>query len=369
MVKYYIPKSTSITLNAKDYDNTEEVIVNVTASENGKVTIKLGNLNKTIDVNADVVTSVDFGLLDVGSYNVVANFTAGNNYIDSAVTDNVKVLSKINDDEVNITIPEIVANQENQIVVNLPSDATGTVTLTIGNNTYQFSVNNGVATVKVPKLEDRTYEYVIEYSGDNIYSSFSTSGNIDVSKATLDVEIPPLDKPSSDGSITINLSSGATGTVTLVIDKKPYSFPVQNGVAKIYMPNLSKGNYDYIITYSGDSKYASFSKTGCITVNKQTTPTKPVTKITITLKTVNVKKSAKKLILQATLKQGKNPLKGKKITFKFKSKKYTAKTNKKGIAKVTIKKNVLKKLKVGKKIKYQASYGKILAKKTAKVRK
>ena len=92
-------------------------------------------------------------------------------------------------------------------------------------------------------------------------------------------------------------------------------------------------------------------------------------KPTITLKTVKIKKSAKKLILQATLKQGKTPLKSKKITFKFNGKKYTAKTNKKGVAKVTIKKKVLKKLKVGKKVKYQASYGKIIAKKTAKIKK
>lgn len=56
---------------------------------------------------------------------------------------------------------------------------------------------------------------------------------------------------------------------------------------------------------------------------------------------------------------------GLKVIFKFNDKKYTAKTNKKGIAKVTIKKNILKKLKVGKKVKYQASYGKTTVKKNS----
>ena len=89
----------------------------------------------------------------------------------------------------------------------------------------------------------------------------------------------------------------------------------------------------------------------------------------VTLKKVVVKKSAKKLKLQATLKKGSTPLKGKYVTFKFNGKTYKAKTNSKGIAKVTIKKKVLKKLKVGKKIKYQAKHGSFIAKKTAMVKK
>ena len=179
------------------------------------------------------------------------------------------------------------------------------------------------------------------------------------------ITIPSL----STGSGTVKLPTDASGTITLDIAGKKYNFPVVNGVANVKLPDLANGNYGYIITYSGDTNYASFTKTGSVTVKKQTIPTKPVVKTTITLKTVKVKKSAKKLILQATLKQGKKALSGKKVTFKFNGKTYKAKTNKKGIAKVTIKKNVLKKLKVGKKVTYQAGYGKVTAKKTAKIKK
>lgn len=89
----------------------------------------------------------------------------------------------------------------------------------------------------------------------------------------------------------------------------------------------------------------------------------------VTLKTVTVKKSAKKLTLQATLKKGSSALKSKQVTFKFNGKTYKAKTNSKGIAKVTIKQSVLKKLKVGKTITYLARYSSFSAKKTAKVKK
>ena len=46
-----------------------------------------------------------------------------------------------------------------------------------------------------------------------------------------------------------------------------------------------------------------------------------------------------------------------------------SKTNKKGVATFKVKKNLLKKLKAGKKYKYQVTYGKDTVKKTLKVKK
>ena len=89
----------------------------------------------------------------------------------------------------------------------------------------------------------------------------------------------------------------------------------------------------------------------------------------LTLKTTKVKKSAKKVVLTAKLTKGKSLIKRKTVKFKFNNKTYKAKTNKKGMAKVTIKKNILKKLKVGKKVKYQAKYKNVSVKKTVEVKK
>ena len=137
---------------------------------------------------------------------------------------------------------------------------------------------------------------------------------------------------------------------------------------------LSVGTHDVSVKYwneeGGDVFY---SNTFSVKVNAKQAPiVKPPVKkdvIKLTLKKVKVKKSAKKLVLQATLKINKKAKKGLKVIFKFNGKKYTAKTNKKGVAKVTIKKKVLKKLKVGKKVKIQVSYGKTVKKLTVKVKK
>ena len=107
-----------------------------------------------------------------------------------------------------------------------------------------------------------------------------------------------------------------------------------------------------------------------ITALGETATKKLTVKHLLSLKKVTVKKSLKKLVLKATLsKLNGKYLKGKKVTFKFNGKKYSARTDKKGVAKVTVKKSVLNKLKVGKKIIYQATYLKDTVKVAAKVKR
>ena len=132
---------------------------------------------------------------------------------------------------------------------------------------------------------------------------------------------------------------------TLKTDKNGY---ITLKFTKTYLPK----------TYTVTAEYKGIKVTNKVNVKQ-----------ILTLKKVKVKKSAKKLVVKATLKEGKKALKNKKVTFKFKGKKYKAKTNKKGIAKVTIKKSVLKKLKVGKKVKYQVTYLKDTVKRSVKVKK
>jgi hypothetical protein len=86
---------------------------------------------------------------------------------------------------------------------------------------------------------------------------------------------------------------------------------------------------------------------------------KIVVKQILKSKSVSAKKS-KNLKFTATLKWSNGKaLVGKKIVFKFRGKKYVAKTNKKGVATIKIKKSVLKKLKVGKKYKISITYNAI----------
>jgi predicted outer membrane repeat protein len=142
--------------------------------------------------------------------------------------------------------------------------------------------------------------------------------------------------------------------VTVKIGKRTYTFKTDNNgyitikLTKKYVPK----KYTITATYKG------------YTI-KNTIKVKQV----LSAKNFKVKKSAKKLVLTAKLKQGKKALKNKRVTFKFKGKKYKAKTNKKGVAKVTIKKKVIKKLKAGKKYKFTVTYLKDTIKRNVKVKR
>jgi hypothetical protein len=148
---------------------------------------------------------------------------------------------------------------------------------------------------------------------------------------------------------------GKNKVVTIKIGKKSYKVKTNaNGYATLKIPSkITPGKYTISAKYKGQ------------TVKNKLT----VKQVLKTTKTVKVKKSAKKLVLKATLKKGKTAIKSKTVKFKVNGKTYKGKTNKYGIAKVTLKKAAIKKLKAGKKYTIKVSYLSDAVKATLKVRR
>ena len=270
-----------------------------------------------------------------------------------------------NKNDSGVELPSFDGISGDNLEIQLPDDATGTVTLTVNNDTYEFKVNKGVVNIKVPdNLGNGEHPFTIAYSGDDNYAPFSDTGSFKVNK-----DVKPTQNIKfvvSNSKVTYGAGSyftikvyGADGKlidgagITIKVNGKTFkTLTTKNGIAK-FKVKQKPGKYKLTLNALGTS------------LNKTLT-----VKHLVTLKKVTVKKSAKKLILTAALaKVNKKYLKSKKVTFKFNGKKFTTKTNKKGVAKVTIKPSVLKKLKVGKKVTYQATYLKDTVKKTVKVRK
>ena len=248
----------------------------------------------------------------------------------------------------------------------LLSNAIGNVTFTILDEYANVvaeevvGVVNGIATLDISKYKNGNYVIQWNYSGDEKHTPI-----------TRQVSLSIIHKASriNAGDVKITYTQSSWYSVTLYgNDGKPLSnarveFLIGNKV--IGRVNTNANGVAGVSISSNPGTYSLSIKAPGKTVTKKLT-----VEHIISLKTVKIKRSAKKLVLTATLKKinGKY-LKGKRITFKFNGKKYSAKTNKKGVAKVTIKKNVLKKLKKGKKVTYQATYLKDTVKKKSKVKK
>lgn len=230
------------------------------------------------------------------------------------------------------------------------------VTVILDGKKYSMTTDKkGVLDSVLQKLELGTHKFVIKNPATSeewtvtvtVVERFTYANNVNM--YYYDGSAFRVQVTDNSGNVV-----GANEVVTIKINKKTYRVKTNaKGYAVFKIPKTVKpGTYKITAIYAG------------VQVDQ-----KVKVKQVLKLAKVKVKKSAKKLIIKATLKQGKKALKGKKIVFKFKGKKYIAKTNKKGIAKITVKKSVLKKLKAGKKITYTATYLKDTVKRTVKVKK
>lgn len=261
---------------------------------------------------------------------------------------------------VSLSIPkEIIAKDTSTLTFTLPADATGEICVEIADRAFYAKIKNGKASVAITPNEAGSQLITYSYEGNDIYEWVSNTTYINVLK-TPTIKAKDLTMYYNDGtyfkaSVLDSFGKPAAGKYVIfyIAGKKVKSVKTDSkGVAKLKITQLPKA---YKITV----KYRGASITKKLTVRQ-----------VLTLKAVKVKKSAKKLVLTATLKKGKKAIKYKYVKFYFNGKFIKkVKTNKYGIAKATVKKSALKKLKVGRKVTYQVTYVKDIVKKTAKVKK
>lgn len=252
---------------------------------------------------------------------------------------------------------QLVEGNKNILSFSGPSDFKGTVSITIAGEKISKKVNGGDVEFDLSKFKAGTYTVKVESSGSGKFTKQSYY--------LYDFEILPKVVNIKASANSIYYDGYYTIKVTYINGSAAKNVPVDilfggytylektndKGIVKIRIYEPKPGKCDLTIT----SKYSKVEKYVKV-------------KHIVSLSSVKVKRSAKKLVLTAALKKGKTPISGKKVTFKFNGKVVgEVKTNSKGIAKVTIKSNVLKQLKVGKKVTYQAAYKKDSVKRTVKV--
>ena len=260
--------NSTVAVNADDIKVGENatVIVNVSSDATGDVIITVDGKDYTVAIvdGKAVKTIAD---LKANNYTVTVKYDGDNNYNPNQNTTKFTV-SKISDYNMNITVPgDVKVGEDAVIIVNIPKDASGNVTVSVGKDVYNAVISNGSAKVVVSGLGAGVYNVSATFADDK-YAQNKANATVVVSKVTdynMNVSVPEF-KEGVNSTISVDLPKDATGTVTVEIDGKKYTANVTNGTAKVNIPALSAGNHNITTTYSGDAKYDSMTKKGNITV-------------------------------------------------------------------------------------------------------
>jgi hypothetical protein len=342
---------TNFTVSKVDL-NVNATVGNVSAVQNATVNITgvpddyKGNVSITVDnvtvYDGPANSTIDIGRFDAGNKTATVTFYGDDRFADKSVETSFSVSSTISAADIKrgwMSPYDFTAQffDENMN----PLNASEVVFCVNGKNYTAKTDENGIAYLTDSKLPVGVY---------NVTAVNTKTGESAVATATI------VKRIIEDRDWTIDFVDGTYYRVRAVGDdgnpevRGKIVYITANTVK--YDCPTDKDGYAYLRinlnprTYKVTSEYKGYKVSNKVVV-KQT--------LKLVKKNIKVKKSAKKLVIKATLKTSKGKaIAGKKVTFIFKGKHYKAKTNKKGLAKVTIKKKVIKKLKKGKKYKVYA---------------
>ncbi|WP_405309387.1 Ig-like domain-containing protein [Methanobrevibacter sp.] len=365
-----------------DVNQNLTILIVVPKDATGKVNVSVYKNNsivksEDITIDSNIVRYTIDHLENVGEYTIIARYDGDETYYESEMMVSINATDSgaipITPDNPNgssenesykedtpITLSTIIVENNVIFTAIVNKNATGLVKFEITgdkNITLYADVKDGKSILKYI-LNAGNYTITSTYLGDSRFVSNNTAKQFTLHN--IKIESNNLSMQYLDGSKYIVRVYGTNGKpvgldeiVTFKINNKEIEIKTtKTGYASLKITEIPN-NYTITVTY----KNTKISNT--IVVNQ-----------ILKSSNKNVKKSAKNLVLTATLSKVKGKyLNDKVIKFKFYGKTYKAKTNEKGVAKVTLNNDVIKKLKVGKKYIVKITYAKTSINKTVTVKK
>lgn len=268
---------------------TEIINIRVPSDATGTVTVIIGGEKYEFNLDDGVLSipegdevytvAIDKGTgkltivgLTKGDYAVSVKYNGDDKYAPSTNSTTFKVSKSYSD-------MEIIDLGNRTVLVELPEDATGNVTIRVGDEEYTAKVVNGTATVVLTNTTPGKHPITVEYSGDEIYS-----GQTDDSTATIPKYETPISADAGNievgdtAVITVNVPDGASGTVTIEIDGEPYMADIKDGKAVFNVNGLTAGNKTVIVKYEGDDNFTDNFTSVKLSVSKKQPKIKPTAK-------------------------------------------------------------------------------------------
>ena len=225
--------------------------------------------------------------LAAGNYTVEVDYSGDNNFNPSS-GNAVFTVDKAKP-SLDVNASDIDYHDSEPITVNVTAfgdgvTPTGDVTIIVinrdGDVVYNETVpiSEGTKAVQVDDLPAGEYNVTVTYNGDANYTDASAEASFTVNKinSTVDVDVSGITYGDNE-TIKITVPEDATGTVNITITGDNgvtvnyYDLNVNDdGTVTVTVENLTAGNYDVNVTYSGDNNYNANDKTASFNVDKAT---------------------------------------------------------------------------------------------------
>ena len=213
--------------------------------------------------NGTVTLEIPKSSLGVGTHTVSAVYQGdlNHNASDVASMDIVVILAPT---EMEIETEDAVYGETAYVMVSyLPKDATGTVTLTIGNKTFTEEVEDGMALIEITDLAADEYFFEVTYSGDKIYNATSEIASIEIIPASSEVVIDEIADVTYNASVEVTYTVLNETEITVTVydaddNEITEGITVEDG--KVIISGLDAGKYSIVIDNDdGENHTGSFA--------------------------------------------------------------------------------------------------------------
>ena len=267
---------TNLNITTLSQNNTITIIATVNNNATGIINFTFQNNEYTSEINNGQAT-LNLTNLKPGTYNITAVYFGDKNYKKTNTT--IKIIVDKLTPEMSLIIKNITQDEKNAtIIVKLPKDATGNITLSINTKSYNLPLKNGEIDITITDPKIGEYVIIATYPGDMIYKNATVKGILKVT-GNKDVKLTLSDADSNNQIIaTLTDLNGNPITNEVIIFKIANQTLSTSTTAtgKAYItPKLEKGIYNLTAIFNGNDNYKSTNITKIVHINNITEKLNP----------------------------------------------------------------------------------------------
>ena len=238
----------SLLLFVSNTSSSQEVEAFAFSSLDGEYTIKVGNIEKTMNIIGNV-GQISLGHMNAGTYKATIEFEGDKNHNPASDIWSFDVYETDSIFKLNLSSETVIYGDEILITPDLPENATGNIEYYL--NGQKYAELPADEELKLSKLDVGHYLIHAVYSGDSSHNSTDYDAVIEVNKSSNNVIVNVTNVTYGTPSI-INVFADADGTYTVNISGNIVTVDVIGGTGS-GLANLDAGTYSTSTDFSSEN--------------------------------------------------------------------------------------------------------------------